>query len=221
MSRDAGVDILRAFVDKSRTSPYDYRGLEIQRGLDIVKSMKAATGLPGRLRAHRPAPPRGVPRSGHRYHPDRARASAQYSRPCSRSFPASARRSCSSTASATDLNRVALRRRLHHVRTRPGREPHRRRQPERHPLLPRHPLVRVRDAFRRRHLHDPAGAQEVAPAPHRRPLPQLRRPLPRRARLLRLRGGRAPTASSSTSTATPRRPSAMAARPCARRRAAS
>lgn len=46
MSRDAGIDILRAFVDKSRTSPYDYRGLEIARGLDIVKSMKAATGLP-------------------------------------------------------------------------------------------------------------------------------------------------------------------------------
>ena len=29
VARDAGVDILRAFFDKSRTSPYDYRGLEI------------------------------------------------------------------------------------------------------------------------------------------------------------------------------------------------
>ena len=46
MARDAGIDILRAFVDKSRTSPYDYRGLEIARGLEIVKEMKAATGLP-------------------------------------------------------------------------------------------------------------------------------------------------------------------------------
>src|SRR5688572_28074745 len=29
ISKDAGVDILRAFVDKSRTSPYDYRGLPL------------------------------------------------------------------------------------------------------------------------------------------------------------------------------------------------
>ncbi len=46
MARDAGVDILRAFVDKSRTSPYDYRGLDIARGLEILAAMKAATGLP-------------------------------------------------------------------------------------------------------------------------------------------------------------------------------
>jgi len=46
MAKQAGVDILRAFVDKSRTSPYDYRGLEIGRGLEIAKAMKAATGLP-------------------------------------------------------------------------------------------------------------------------------------------------------------------------------
>lgn len=45
-ARDAGVDILRAFVDKSRTSPYDYRGLEIARGLEILRAMKDATGLP-------------------------------------------------------------------------------------------------------------------------------------------------------------------------------
>lgn len=31
MAKEAGVDVLRAFVDKSRTSPYDYRGLELQR----------------------------------------------------------------------------------------------------------------------------------------------------------------------------------------------
>lgn len=46
MARDAGVDVLRAFVDKSRTSPYDYRGLELQRGLEIAAAMKQATGLP-------------------------------------------------------------------------------------------------------------------------------------------------------------------------------
>src|SRR5205823_5612335 len=46
MARDAGVDILRAFVDKSRTSPYDYRGLELNRGLEIAAAMKAETGLP-------------------------------------------------------------------------------------------------------------------------------------------------------------------------------
>jgi len=46
ISKAAGVDILRAFVDKSRTSPYDYRGLELGRGLDIAKAMKAATSLP-------------------------------------------------------------------------------------------------------------------------------------------------------------------------------
>jgi 3-deoxy-7-phosphoheptulonate synthase len=46
MARDAGCDILRAFVDKSRTSPYDYRGLEIDRGLEIAQAMKAETGLP-------------------------------------------------------------------------------------------------------------------------------------------------------------------------------
>jgi 3-deoxy-7-phosphoheptulonate synthase len=46
MARDAGCDVLRAFVDKSRTSPYDYRGLELQRGLEIATAMKEATGLP-------------------------------------------------------------------------------------------------------------------------------------------------------------------------------
>jgi len=46
MARDAGCDILRAFVDKSRTSPYDYRGLPIERGLEIAKAMKAETGMP-------------------------------------------------------------------------------------------------------------------------------------------------------------------------------
>jgi 3-deoxy-7-phosphoheptulonate synthase len=46
LSKDAGVDILRAFVDKSRTSPYDYRGLELSRGLEIAAAMKAETGLP-------------------------------------------------------------------------------------------------------------------------------------------------------------------------------
>jgi 3-deoxy-7-phosphoheptulonate synthase len=46
MSKDAGVDILRAFVDKSRTSPYDYRGLELKKGLEIAAAMKEATGLP-------------------------------------------------------------------------------------------------------------------------------------------------------------------------------
>jgi 3-deoxy-7-phosphoheptulonate synthase len=46
MSKEAGVDILRAFVDKSRTSPYDYRGLELHRGLEIAAAMKAETGLP-------------------------------------------------------------------------------------------------------------------------------------------------------------------------------
>lgn len=46
MAKDAGVDVLRAFVDKSRTSPYDYRGLELRRGLEIAGAMKAETGLP-------------------------------------------------------------------------------------------------------------------------------------------------------------------------------
>jgi 3-deoxy-7-phosphoheptulonate synthase len=46
MSKDAGVNILRAFVDKSRTSPYDYRGPEMKRGLEIARAMKQETGLP-------------------------------------------------------------------------------------------------------------------------------------------------------------------------------
>ncbi len=46
LAKNAGVDILRAFVDKSRTSPYDYRGLELGRGLEIAAAMKEATGLP-------------------------------------------------------------------------------------------------------------------------------------------------------------------------------
>ncbi|GIW13151.1 MAG: 3-deoxy-7-phosphoheptulonate synthase [Tepidiforma sp.] len=46
IAKAAGVDVLRAFVDKSRTSPYDYRGLEIKRGLEIAAAMKAETGLP-------------------------------------------------------------------------------------------------------------------------------------------------------------------------------
>jgi 3-deoxy-7-phosphoheptulonate synthase len=46
MAKDAGCDVLRAFVDKSRTSPYDYRGLALERGLEIAAAMKAETGLP-------------------------------------------------------------------------------------------------------------------------------------------------------------------------------
>lgn len=46
IAKEAGVDVLRAFVDKSRTSPYDYRGLDIKRGLEIAAAMKAETGLP-------------------------------------------------------------------------------------------------------------------------------------------------------------------------------
>ncbi len=46
MAKKAGVDVLRAFVDKSRTSPYDYRGLELGKGLEIAAAMKEATGLP-------------------------------------------------------------------------------------------------------------------------------------------------------------------------------
>jgi 3-deoxy-7-phosphoheptulonate synthase len=46
LAKEAGVDILRAFPDKSRTSPYDYRGLEIRKGLEIAAAMKADSGLP-------------------------------------------------------------------------------------------------------------------------------------------------------------------------------
>ncbi len=46
MAKRAGCDVIRAFVDKSRTSPYDYRGLEIGKGLEIAAAMKADTGLP-------------------------------------------------------------------------------------------------------------------------------------------------------------------------------
>ena len=46
IAKDAGVDVLRAFVDKSRTSPYDYRGLPLEAGLEIAAQMKAETGLP-------------------------------------------------------------------------------------------------------------------------------------------------------------------------------
>lgn len=46
MAKEAGVNVLRAFVDKSRTSPYDYRGLELSRGLEIARAMKEETGLP-------------------------------------------------------------------------------------------------------------------------------------------------------------------------------
>ncbi len=46
MARAAGVDVLRTFVDKSRTSPYDYRGLPIEQGLELAAAMKAETGLP-------------------------------------------------------------------------------------------------------------------------------------------------------------------------------
>lgn len=46
MAKDAGCDVLRAFVDKSRTSPYDYRGLALERGLEIAAAMKAETGMP-------------------------------------------------------------------------------------------------------------------------------------------------------------------------------
>ncbi len=46
MAKDAGVDVLRTFVDKSRTSPYDYRGLPLEQGLEIAQAMMAETGLP-------------------------------------------------------------------------------------------------------------------------------------------------------------------------------
>lgn len=46
ISKASGVDILRAFVDKSRTSPYDYRGLPLEKGLEIANAMKQETGLP-------------------------------------------------------------------------------------------------------------------------------------------------------------------------------
>jgi 3-deoxy-7-phosphoheptulonate synthase len=46
MAKSAGVDVLRTFVDKSRTSPYDYRGLPLERGLEIAAAMKAETGMP-------------------------------------------------------------------------------------------------------------------------------------------------------------------------------
>jgi 3-deoxy-7-phosphoheptulonate synthase len=46
MAKRAGCDVIRAFVDKSRTSPYDYRGLEIHRALEIATAMKVETGLP-------------------------------------------------------------------------------------------------------------------------------------------------------------------------------
>ena len=46
MARNAGCNVLRAFVDKSRTSPYDYRGLPLEQGLEIAAAMKADTGMP-------------------------------------------------------------------------------------------------------------------------------------------------------------------------------
>lgn len=46
MAKNAGCDVLRAFVDKSRTSPYDFRGLPLDKGLGIAAAMKAATGMP-------------------------------------------------------------------------------------------------------------------------------------------------------------------------------
>lgn len=46
VAKAAGVDLLRTFVDKSRTSPYDYRGLPMEQALEIVGAMKAETGLP-------------------------------------------------------------------------------------------------------------------------------------------------------------------------------
>ena len=188
VARDAGVDILRAFVDKSRTSPYDYRGLEIGRGLEIVKAMKAATGLPvvGELIDLRHLD--AFLEAGIDVIQIGAR-SAQYS-PLLEELSRIQTPRRAQARLRQRHERVALRRRLHHVRPRPRGSPHRRRQPERDPLLPRHPLVRVRDPLRRRHLDDSAGAKQVAPAPHRRPLPQLRRPRPRRARLLRFRRSR-------------------------------
>ena len=100
MARDAGVDILRAFVDKSRTSPYDYRGLEIAARPRHREVDEGSDGPPRRLRIDRPAPSRGVPRCRHRRHPDRG-AKRPVLALSLRSSPASARRSCSSTASAT------------------------------------------------------------------------------------------------------------------------
>ena len=46
LAKDSGGDVLRTFVDKSRTSPYDYRGLEIEKGLEIASAMRQETGLP-------------------------------------------------------------------------------------------------------------------------------------------------------------------------------
>ena len=46
LAKEAGVNLLRTFVDKSRTSPYDFRGLPLERGLEIAAAMKAETGLP-------------------------------------------------------------------------------------------------------------------------------------------------------------------------------
>lgn len=46
IAKNAGVNVLRAFVDKSRTSPYDYRGLELRKGLELAAAMKAETNLP-------------------------------------------------------------------------------------------------------------------------------------------------------------------------------
>ena len=46
LAKNAGCDVLRAFVDKSRTSPYDFRGLQLDKGLAIAAAMKAATGMP-------------------------------------------------------------------------------------------------------------------------------------------------------------------------------
>jgi 3-deoxy-7-phosphoheptulonate synthase len=46
LAKQAGVDVLRAFVDKSRTSPYDFRGLPLEQGLEIARAMSQETGLP-------------------------------------------------------------------------------------------------------------------------------------------------------------------------------
>jgi len=46
LAKAAGVDLLRTFIDKSRTSPYDYRGLPVEQALEIAGAMKAETGLP-------------------------------------------------------------------------------------------------------------------------------------------------------------------------------
>ena len=213
MARDAGVDILRAFVDKSRTSPYDYRGLEISRGLEIVKAMKAATGLPvvcelidlrhldafleagidvvqiGR-RIAQIAPPRSL--------------SAPHTRSAQHGFGNGPERS----GSAPPLHQSGSQRRAPHTAREPKRvlcyRGIRYSSPNRFAAdISMIPVVRVS------HLPliaDPPTAPATAGSSSASPTGSWPR-------------GR--TASNSTFIATPRRPSATVAKPCARKQGAS